>query len=230
MISDAWKLCERLSVVQAALLISGQEPTKFTGKQVSEIEKDVLHFLPVKTALLAAIEEIDSFGTIVWGGGDFDNRYIDCHESYVRVETLRSFLKEKGLVDNYFTGSEESRPGYLQPDHPRYAPQLSAAVEAWMRHEDPEKLQGKTPKKAIEKWLRENASRFGMTNEDGSANESGIERIARICNWLPQGGAPATPASSNSDPSKGTQTQQIRLPSPEPDSSSDFEIDDEIPF
>lgn len=230
MISDAWKLCDRLSVVQAALLIAGHEPTEFRGKQVWQIEAQALHFLPAKTALLAAIDERDEFGEIVWEEDDFNNPFMDLDASFVRVGPLRAFLEEKGMVDNYFSGEVEERPGYLEPDHPRFAPQLAAAVEAWMQIEHPADLKGKTPKQAIEKWLRENAAKFRMTDDDGTANESAIERIARICNWQPQGGVPATPVTNEIELRRPTRVQPILLASPKPVEPVDFNLDDEIPF
>jgi hypothetical protein len=54
-------------------------------------------------------------------------------------------------------------------------------------------LEGKTPKQALTKWLRENASRYGLSGDDGAPNETGIEEVAKVANWQPSGGAPRTP-------------------------------------
>jgi hypothetical protein len=43
------------------------------------------------------------------------------------------------------------------------------------------------------KWLREHAAKFGMTDDDGKPNETGIEEAAKVANWQPTGGAPKTP-------------------------------------
>ena len=230
MISDAWKLCERLSIVQAALLIAGYEPSHYAEKHVRVIEKEVLHFLPIKTALLAAIEEFEEFGKIVWIDDEYNNRWIDFDDSFVRVKALRTFLSQKNVADNYFSDPREGIPGYLQPDHPRYAPQLAAALEAWLAVSVADDLNGKTPKQAIEKWLRENAAKFGMTNEDGIANESAIERIARICNWQPQGGAPATPSPDSVNPPTIEDKSLIRIAPPVKSLPQSFDLDDDIPF
>ncbi|MND07504.1 hypothetical protein D3C83_295210 [compost metagenome] len=53
---------------------------------------------------------------------------------------------------------------------------------------------GKSPKQALEKWLREHALEFGLTTEDGSPNGTGIEEAAKVANWQPGGGAPKTPS------------------------------------
>jgi len=52
---------------------------------------------------------------------------------------------------------------------------------------------GKTPKQALAKWLREHAAEFGMTDDEGKPNETGIEEAAKMANWQPGGGAPKTP-------------------------------------
>jgi hypothetical protein len=44
------------------------------------------------------------------------------------------------------------------------------------------------------KWLRENASEFGLSDDDGKPNETGIEETAKVANWQPGGGAPKTPS------------------------------------
>jgi hypothetical protein len=43
------------------------------------------------------------------------------------------------------------------------------------------------------KWLREHAAEFGLTDDDGKPNETGIEEAAKVANWQPTGGAPKTP-------------------------------------
>jgi hypothetical protein len=43
------------------------------------------------------------------------------------------------------------------------------------------------------KWLREHAVEFGMSDEDGKPNETGIEETAKVANWQLTGGAPKTP-------------------------------------
>ena len=86
------------------------------------------------------------------------------------------------------------RRSFLNKQSPCYAPKLAAAIEAWKAvSENPDAKSGKSVKQAITKWLRINASRFGLHKEDGSPNEQGIEEIAKISNWETKGGAPKTP-------------------------------------
>jgi hypothetical protein len=71
---------------------------------------------------------------------------------------------------------------------------LAAAISAWqVVNADMDLIKGTTVKKVLLKWLRKNADRFGLTKEDGSPNEQGIEEIAKIANWDSKGGAPKTP-------------------------------------
>jgi hypothetical protein len=52
---------------------------------------------------------------------------------------------------------------------------------------------GKSPKQSLTKWLREHASEFNLTDDEGKPNETGIEEAAKVANWQPMGGAPRTP-------------------------------------
>jgi hypothetical protein len=66
-----------------------------------------------------------------------------------------------------------------------YPPELRAAIEAFDAvHSDPCATAGKSPKKALEEWLRVN-------KPDLSAGAR--ERIATVANWQREGGAPKTP-------------------------------------
>ncbi|MHA6844257.1 hypothetical protein [Ralstonia syzygii] len=79
---------------------------------------------------------------------------------------------------------------FLDPNHPRYALKLAAAVSAWRAVES---SKGVSPKQAIAKWLREHAEEFGLSDANGKPNETGIEEVAKVANWQPSGGAPKTP-------------------------------------
>jgi len=87
---------------------------------------------------------------------------------------------------------KEDGPGHFFS--PYYAPKLAAANDAWKAvTSDKTWLRGRSPKKAIELWLKENAARYGLLNKDGTPNATGIEEIAKVANWKPAGGAPTTP-------------------------------------
>ena len=53
---------------------------------------------------------------------------------------------------------------------------------------DPTALNGKTPKRALEVWLRKHANEYGLTGKDGNPNELGIEEVCKVANWKLGGG------------------------------------------
>ena len=115
---------------------------------------------------------------------------IDLVASRVDVESLRQWLETRGIRTGFFFPMATDAPGYLDPRNVRYAPKLAAAVRAWQSVTD---AGGKHPKQALAKWLREHAAEFGMTDDEGKPNETGIEEAAKVANWQPGGGAPKTP-------------------------------------
>jgi hypothetical protein len=110
-----------------------------------------------------------------------------------------------------------------------YAPKLAAAVRAWNEvTSSPEALNGKTPKKALEVWLRKHANEYGLTNKDGNPNELGIEEICKVANWKPAGGASPTPTSV-SQPAVGPKATPRKVRPTTPTREPDVIIDDAVP-
>ena len=105
---------------------------------------------------------------------DFD------HDQY---KALTSKAKEPAL------SSDGNTPGYLDPRNSRYPPKLAGAVRAWEAVTD---VKGKSPKQALDKWLREHAADFGPIAEDGNPVNQAIEECSKVANWS-SGGAPKTP-------------------------------------
>lgn len=191
---DLWRLCDELTIVQAALLVAGHDPSS-DSHYVEGWQPDRRNdgYEAVKTALSKALLRGDVQGTITHETDTDDRdipRSINVAESVVDVDSLRRWLKSKGLSTGFFFPEGSELPGYLNPLNPRYAPKLAAAVNAWLAVDDPG---SRSPKKALEKWLRENAVRFGLCDEDGNPNGTGIEECAKVANWQPGGGAPKTP-------------------------------------
>jgi hypothetical protein len=117
---------------------------------------------------------------------------VDFLRSTVEVESLKQWLKHRGFSTGFFfpAGSGDA-PDYLDPQNPRYAPKLAAAVHAWLAVTDSGK---KSPKQALEKWLRENAARFGLVDDDGNPVNQAVEDCSKVANWNQSGGAPKTPS------------------------------------
>jgi hypothetical protein len=110
-------------------------------------------------------------------------------KSTVCREDLIPWLESKGFRTGYFFPTATDTPDYLDPKNLRYAPKLAASVRAWLAVTDT----GKTsPKRALVKWLREHAAEFGLSDDEGKPNETGIEEVAKVANWQLGGGAPKT--------------------------------------
>jgi len=115
----------------------------------------------------------------------------DADKSVVNRNSLVGWLKSRGFNSGFFFPKGGDSPGYMNPSDPRYAPKLAATVSAWLAVTEPK---GKSPKQALEKWLRENAARFGLTDEAGNPINLAIEECSKIANWQPGGGASKTPS------------------------------------
>jgi hypothetical protein len=197
---DYWQLCDELTVIQAALLIGGCDPSRYaTHVEEWDPEKRPDGYEAAKTAISNALRKgaikgklIPIYEYNINGGecGVIDDS-INVHTSRVDVESLRSFLGSRGFRSEFFFLETANVPDHLDHTHPRFAPKLAAAVRAWHAVTDPG---GKHPKKALAKYLRDNAANLGIANEDGKPNETGIEEIAKVANWQPSGGAPKTPS------------------------------------
>jgi hypothetical protein len=202
---EYWRFCDELTIIQAALLIAGEDPGP-TQDYVEgwSAEKRPVGYEAAKTALSNALKQKAIEGQISWlPERDYNGEIVgkiegatDVSTSLVSVESLCDFLAKRGYKEGFFARSKEPSPDYLDPENPCYAPKLAAAVRAWKAiSTDPALLAGKTPKKAIEKWLRENASYYGLSDEDGNPNKDGIEQISKVTNWRPEGGATKTPGN-----------------------------------
>jgi hypothetical protein len=199
---DFWRLCDELNIVQAALLVAGADPSCDAGYVENwDIERRPVGYEAAKAAISSALMRGTIIGKMIpiYKMVDFDKPYapedgsVDVMKSRVDVESLRTWLEDRGVRTGFFFPEQAIVQDYLDPKHPRYAPKLAAAVLAWLAIDDESALKGKTPKQALSKWLREQAARFGMTDEDGKPNETGIEEAAKVANWQPGGGAPKTP-------------------------------------
>ena len=107
---------------------------------------------------------------------------------------MRRWLTSRGFSTGFFfPDAKDGAPAYLDPGQPRYSRNLAAAVRAWIAYNE---IPGKSPKHVLDKWLREHASEYGMTNEDGNPVEAAIDRCATVANWQTVGGAPKTPGAN----------------------------------
>tara|TARA_R100001143_G_C3360729_1_gene135376 strand:- start:4054 stop:4716 length:663 start_codon:yes stop_codon:yes gene_type:complete len=206
---DYWRLCDELTVIQAALLLSGHDPSsdqEYIENWGAEQRPD--GYEGAKAAISRALirdlidgELVPEFEYDINGhlNGDKPGT-IDLKKSTVNVDSLKRWLRERGISTGFFFHITEDKPDYLDPKHPRYSPKLAAAVSAWFAIDDEAALKGRSAKQALEKWLRENAAKFNLSNEDGKPNEKGIEECAKVANWQYKGGAPKTPSENPGTP------------------------------
>ena len=247
---DFWRLCDALTVVQAALLLAGVDPSK------NDVELYVEERAPssqppkypaIKTALEHAIRRSKLKAYVIYySDPTTQNKPLEKYDllsdsicwlqTSILVSDLKAWLSEKGICSGFFFPTAKEDADYLDPLHPRYAPKLAAAVRAWQAITEPK---GKTPKTALMKWLRENASNFELTDAEGKVNESGIEECAKVANWEMKGGAPRTPEYGARTPEKVAPTKKETSTEPAKTASvkaslpqqSRFDIaDDDIPF
>ncbi|MGB0920491.1 MAG: hypothetical protein ACPG1C_04120 [Alphaproteobacteria bacterium] len=189
---DFWRLCDVLTIPQAALLLLGEDPTDLAY----DVENNPNTTVPNYTAIRTAIGEGLVAG-IIAGVPAYDQQYgeyLDHWNSKIEVESLRKWLLTKGISTGFYFHGRATAPDFQDKNHERYAPKLAAAVAAWNALGDPSDLGGKSPKDALKKWLRKHASQFDLCDEDGKPNETGIAEIAKVANWRPTGGAPKTPS------------------------------------
>ena len=227
---DYWRLCDELSVLQAAALIVGVDPSSEVGANCESwpIDKQPAGYYAAKSALVNAINarrlpatlrhsareygwadqmaDIDAgeaeFVTVTGStaedgeqldveGGFFFKAEPDWRLTTIALDDLRAWLRLRGITTGFFfAGAAEAGPGYLDPKDSRYPRKLAAAVSAWMAVTD---AGGKSPKSALERWLREHAAEFGLTNADGRPIEKAMTECSTVANWDSAGGAPKTP-------------------------------------
>lgn len=237
---DYWRLCEELNIVQASLLVIGEDPSCAGYTEEQEIKNRPQGYEAAKTAICSGLKnfilyekqchELEEYnasmgidrpsasdisledsgqlialqsraisGTFVQqteydpnaNALGFIDGSVDPHRSMVNVESLKQWLGLKGFTTGFFFPEPIATMDFLDPLNPRYAPKLAASVKAWQAITDAGK---RSPKQALDKWLREHAAEFGLTNEEGKPIENAIEECSKVANWNAKGGATKTPS------------------------------------
>jgi len=202
---EFWKLCESITIFQATMLILGIDPGNTRSHSVENSTDPVEGYGAVKTALMAAIKskliqaEIEEEYDYDASGEPHGVKpgTMDLDRTFISVDSLIDFLWKRSVSTEVF-GKPEKFHQELDPDSEFYAPKLAAAVDAWVQVTSERRFETQgTPKRWIEKWLREHATKYALTKPDGTLNEDAIQQIAKIVNWKPEGGAGKTPAPPN---------------------------------
>jgi hypothetical protein len=198
---DYWRLCDELTVLQAAMLIAGLDPADELKLDHLDWDQNIVGLDAATNAIANALRKNAIKGKVFFRHGNDSNvkpesaqaEFIDFKNSRVEVDSLKAWLLGRGLKTGFFFPEGSDLPDYLNRANPRYAPKLAAAVRAWQATGDDAVTKAKSPKQALSKWLREHASEFELTDDEGMPNETGIEEAAKVANWQPTGGAPKTP-------------------------------------
>jgi hypothetical protein len=213
---ELWHLTEEVSIDQAALLLLKLNPSDHPN--VAHKTNKPGGYDAISTALMNAIASDRLVAKkAFYESNDFDS--INPYRTIIKVDDLCAWLKQRNFTDNFFFQNLLKLKYYLDPNHEFYAPKLHALIEASEAvTANPSLLEGKTPKQAIDKWLRQNAGRFALTDDDGNPNNSAIEEMSKIGNWKPEGGASKTPTgktkvvpgklATHPQPSKNIPTHQ----------------------
>jgi hypothetical protein len=190
---NRWKLADELNVYQIVLLIAGYDPSEFEadyyGNWPKEVKKEISPYLnAIKSKRFDFKESLREC---------FNGEEIDWDDSLIDIESFTQWLRSRNFNDGFFTCKAGDFDRLSEALSEFYAPKLAAAARAWNEvTSDLAALNGKTPKKALEIWLRKHANEYGLTSKDGNPNELGIEEICKVANWKPSGGASPTPTPS----------------------------------
>ena len=185
---EVWDLCDEMTVTQAAMYLSGHNPS--FGSDVVESQIDLerpKNYDPMKQIILGALRQQQIKGHLVplyerdtSGSRNPIDHSIDPDRSVVDMNSLQAFLEARGL--------KLSRRRSLLPD------KLRAAVDAYFATAATPP-RGKTRKQGLTEWLTLNAAAYGLVDHRGKPIASSIDEIARVANPDPAGGAPRTPGN-----------------------------------
>ena len=176
---DIWRLSDQLTVSEAAHLFIGIAPGRVEAEREQGREMPRQIAARYQTDLRAALTAISGGlrrqaikGTVVpdaketADGSDGPTllESIDVDRSTIEVDSLRHWLRARGVTDSFFYHAVADQPDFLDQSHQRYAPKLAAAVSAWQAVTNPGT---RSVKQALEHWLREHAIDLGLVNDEG---------------------------------------------------------------
>jgi hypothetical protein len=103
---DYWRLCEELNIVQAALLVIGEEPACAEYIEDQEVHNRPKGYEAAKTAIHSSLLSGSITGTFI-PQEDFDingnhagflENTVDFYKSTVNAESLKQWLRRKGFT------------------------------------------------------------------------------------------------------------------------------------
>jgi hypothetical protein len=233
---ERWKLADELNVYQISLLIAGYDPSEFEEDAHERWPQETrIEISPFLNAIKnAARSQKFTFKEVTYQ--NYDEPETNWISSLVNIDSFCDWLRSRNFVDGFFLSVKESdRLTNISSEF--YAPKLAAAVCAWNEvTASPDALNGKTPKKALEIWLRKHANEYGLTDKDGNPNKLGIEEICKVANWKPSGGASPTPTAALPPVGSTGEGRKVRPRPTTPSKRKSLpgrlsgQLDDDIPF
>lgn len=219
-----WGLCPTFSIVQAAFLFCGRDPSDIDRQNEWKTDFHPIGYVPVKTSLLNAVTtgRLKSQIRFEYHEEHGPSDDVDIHYTQIAREDLDEFFDKGGIPGHFF--GRGFKPAGASGATAQLPPKLNAALRAWTAvTSEPRLLRGKSPKQAMRAWLVEHADELGLRKRDGEINEAGIQEICKVANWRPEGGATPTPEPLPPPP----------MPAPVQAtdySTYDPSLEDEIPF
>jgi len=140
---DYWRLCDELSVAQAALLVVGIDPEQYPYAMSNDEEhKRPKNFSAALAALSHAIlggrlpatirKAIENRWDIdAEAGYEYETDEPDWQKTTILVEDLKVWLKGRGVKTGFFFPQATDTPDFLDQSHKNYASKLAAAIRAW---------------------------------------------------------------------------------------------------
>ena len=234
-----WGLATDLSVVDAAILIAGGDPSEedrvedynlmaeFRGPMWEKRTTNHPGFAPAFSALKAATltgqiathfhyTAIPSYDDVTFPIDKFHivtrerlSRYLDLghlpvenptgklaifqepdwSETFVDVESLKSWLRRRGFTKGFFFNSDPpDQDAFMDKSHEHFSPELALAVLAWRALAEQQRFP-RGAKAAVDDWIDANP---GMWKGDEPISGAAKERIVTLVNWKKGGGAPKT--------------------------------------
>lgn len=113
----------------------------------------------------------------------------DWDKTMVDVGDIRAFFSERGFYPPFFFPKGDPK-SFMNAAHPRYSSKLACAVAAWEAVTHGAK--NKSVKQTVLDWVAANGVRFGLTGKDGTVPGGAAEDVAKVVNWVTEGGAPRT--------------------------------------
>jgi hypothetical protein len=209
-----WLLNDDLNIIEAALLVIGEDPSSLAPYvEGTNAQNQPQGYVAARNGIAGGLRKGLIIGSWVhldefdWNGnvvGEIKGS-MNFEKSRVDVDSLKLWLLNRGIADNFFFPAVAltTGPDYLNQDHPRFSPALAASVKAWLAMEDENLLRGKNPKQALQSWIESRYKELGLSHERdtpkngtvvGGMKTTVIENAATLANWS-KGGPPNTPGN-----------------------------------